>query len=190
MNPSPTCANGSSRGSRSRSILPGSTHHHLSLRARIYPVAHALPPKAPGDQAPGTKIDALRAALLHYAPLQLMNGHIYYHARVCTGDHKRFANLPRYAANVLVELPSDKRGQATSLVVKLAGKCLEQRFNLSAFIRRVTETDLIFLALPPKEPTTNCDYQDENGRVWIVQDLSDRFSKGRNGVKQPSQEPA
>lgn len=118
-----------------------------------------------------------------------MNGHIYYHARVCTGDHKRFANLPRYAANVLVELPSDKRGQATSLVVKLAGNCLEQRFNLSAFVRRVTETDLIFLALPPKEPITSCDYQDENGRVWIVQDLSDRFSQGRNGAKQSSQEP-
>lgn len=105
-----------------------------------------------------------------------MNGHIYYHARVCTGDHKRYANLPRYAANVLVELPSDKRGQATSLVVKLAGNCLEHRFKLSSVVKRATETDLIFLALPPKEPTTACDYQEGNCRVWIVQDLTDKRS--------------
>jgi hypothetical protein len=102
-----------------------------------------------------------------------MNGHIYYHARVCTGDHKRFANLPHYAVKVLVEVPSSKREQATSIVVKLAGTCLERRFALNTFIRRVTETDLIFLALPPKEPTRECDYQDENGRVWIIGDLTD-----------------
>ena len=113
-----------------------------------------------------------------------MNGHIYYHARVCTGDHKRFANLPRFAAKVLVELPSEKRGQATSLVVKLAGNCLEQRFKLSAFVRRSTETDLIFLALPPQEPTGDCDYQDENGRVWIVEDLSESHSRRRESLKQ------
>ena len=115
-----------------------------------------------------------------------MNGYIYYHARVCTGDHKRFANLPRYAAKVLVELSSDKKGQATSLVVKLAGNCLEHRFKLSSFVRRATETDLIFLALPPKEPTTSCDYQDENGRVWIVQDLSDKHSRRQESAKPPA----
>jgi len=122
-----------------------------------------------------------------------MNGHMYYHARVCTGDHKRFANLPRYAVLVLVELASPRKQQATSLVVRLAGNCLEQRFALSSFVKRATETDLIFPALPPREPTIDCDYQDENGRVWILRDLSEKDSKVRKAVQslpERSREPA
>jgi len=108
-----------------------------------------------------------------------MSGHLYYQARVCTGDHKRFGNLPKYAAKVVVELPDKGMERVIPLIVKLAANCFEQHFQLNSFVRRATETDQIVAIFPPKERNGKCDYQDEDGRVWIIQDLSDKHSQRR-----------
>jgi len=106
-----------------------------------------------------------------------MSGHIYYQARVCTGDHKRFGNLPKYAAKVVVELPARKMERVIPLIVKLAANCFERHFQLNSFVRRVTETDQIVVIFPPKERDGNSLYEDADGRAWIVQDLSEKHSQ-------------
>jgi hypothetical protein len=106
-----------------------------------------------------------------------MSGHRYYQARVCTGDHRRFGNLPKYAAKVVVELPAREMERVIPVIVKIAANCFERHFQLNSFVRRATETDQIIAIFPPDERTGKCDYQDEDGRAWIVQDLSEKHAR-------------
>jgi hypothetical protein len=96
----------------------------------------------------------------------------FFHARVCTADHRQFANLPRYAAKVLVEIPAHKFDQTTPIVLALASKCVEQRFHFNSVVRRTTEVDQIVPFGTGEERNEPCDYQDENGRAWIIRVLS------------------
>jgi hypothetical protein len=117
-----------------------------------------------------------------------LSAYIYYHARVCTDDHKQFANLPKYAAKVLVELRADKMKQVIPLIVKLAAQCLDRHFKLNSLLLRATETDQIVPFYFVGERRHNCDYEDESGRAWIIEDLSDKHSQSRKPVKQPLEE--
>lgn len=111
-----------------------------------------------------------------------MAGYTYYQAKVCTSDHKRFANLPRHAAKILIELPASKVGQVIPIIIKLASGCFERRFKLNSLILRTTEVDQIVPVFPPRERNCDCDYENETGRSWILEDLSDKLSQSRKPV--------